>query len=115
MRKKTTPRDRSEAEVSGYRDAGGDPRFRRQYPSQTTSHPKLHRDMCKNTYRPQPGGRWKHSDNVIEEKLADGTKRIRFVPVKAFLAPSAMDELCDSFNTYRAKGEWMDISCPIFP
>jgi hypothetical protein len=76
---------------------------------------QLHRDMCKNTYLPQPGGRWKHSDNVIEEKLADGTKRIRFVPVKAFLAPSAMDELCDSFNTYRAKGEWMDISCPIFP
>ncbi|HHU87666.1 MAG: hypothetical protein ACOX86_01480 [Pelotomaculaceae bacterium] len=76
---------------------------------------QLHRDMYKNTYLPQPGGRWKHSDNVIEEKLADGTKRIRFVPVKAFLAPSAMDELCDSFNTYRAKGEWMDISCPIFP
>jgi hypothetical protein len=56
MRKKTTPRDRSEAEVSGYRDAGGDPRFRRQYPSQTTSHPTAAQRYVQK-YIPSPAGR----------------------------------------------------------
>lgn len=108
MRKKTTPRDRSEAEVSGYRDVLAKIHASAvDIPVKTQVIQQLHRDMYK--YLPQPGGRWKHSDNVIEEKLANGTKRVRFVPVKAFLVPDAMDELCDSFNTYRVKGEIDDL------
>ena len=108
MRQKTTPRDRNEAEVSGYRNVLAEIHASAAHiPIKPQIILQLHRDMYK--YLPQSGGKWKHSENVIEETLADGTKRVRFVPVKAFLVPSAMDELCDSFNTYRNKGEIDDL------
>lgn len=108
LRQKTTPRDRSEAEVSGYRDVLAQVHASFAHmPVKPQVILQLHRDMYK--YLPQQGGKWKHSDNVIEERLADGTKRVRFVPVKSFLVPGAMDELCDSFNACRGKGEIDDL------
>lgn len=108
MRQKTTPGDRSEAEVSGYRDVLAQVHASFAHmPVKPQVILQLHRDMYK--YLPQQGGKWKHSDNVIEERLADGTKRVRFVPVKSFLVPGAMDELCDSFNACRGKGEIDDL------
>ena len=44
-----------------------------------------------------PGGRWKGTDNEIIEKYPDGTKRIRFVPAKAHLAPNAVGELTNNY------------------
>lgn len=108
MRQKTTPGDRSEAEVSGYRDVLAQVHASFAHmPVKPQVILQLHRDMYK--YLPQQGGKWKHSDNVIEERLADGAKRVRFVPVKSFLVPGAMDELCDSFNACRGKGEIDDL------
>ena len=106
MAKKTTPRDRSEAEISGYRDvlttihasAG-------HIPVKPQTIKQIHRDMYK--YLPQEGGKWKSTNNVIEEILPDSTKAIRFKPVEAFMVPQAMDELCSDFNAFREneKGE----------
>lgn len=108
MSHKTTPRDRGEAEVSGYRDVLADIHTSAIHmPVKPQVILQLHRDICR--YLPQEGGRWKPTDNVIEEKLPDGTKRVRFVPVKAFLVPGAMDELCNNFNTYRGKEEIDDL------
>jgi len=108
MGQKTTPRDRSEAEVSGYRDVLADIHAAAIHiPVKPQVILQLHRDMYK--YLPQAGGSWKASDNVIEEKHPDGTKRIRFVPVKAFLVPVAMDELCAKFNTHRENEEFDDL------
>jgi len=108
MIQKTTPRNRSEAEISGYRDVFATIHASSIHiPVKPQVILQLHRDIYK--YLPQEGGSWKPADNVIEETLPDGTKRVRFVPVKAFLVPSAMDELCHGFNTYREKESFDDL------
>jgi Fic family protein len=100
VRAKTTPGNRSEAEIAGYRDAlatihtnSGGMRFTPGLVLQ------LNRDICR--YLPDPGGRWKDSDNEIEETLADGSKRIRFTPVPAFQTGDAMNILHARFNAER--------------
>ncbi|MHB1041659.1 MAG: Fic family protein [Eubacteriales bacterium] len=108
MSRKTTPRDRSEAEISGYRDILATIHASAIHiPVKPQVILQLHRDMYK--YLPQEGGAWKPTDNVIEETLPDGTKRVRFVPVKAFLVTITMDELCCNFNTYREKEGFDDL------
>ena len=76
VRAKTTPGNRSEAEIAGYRDALAsihtNATSMRFTPGLVL---QLNRDMCK--FLPDPGGRWKDSDNEIEETLTDGSRRIR--------------------------------------
>jgi len=104
LTEKTTPRDRSEAEISGYRDVLATIHASALHiPVKPQTILQLHRNMYR--YLPQEGGRWKNSNNIIEETLPDGSKRVRFKPVEAFWVPQAMDELCFSFNTYRSKEE----------
>ena len=47
---------------------------------------------------------FKVNDNEITEKLPDGTKRIRFVPVAAWRTPEAMDELMNNFLREHDRG-----------
>ena len=63
---------------------------------------QLHRDICR--YVPDPGGRWKIGDNSIEEEAADGTRRIRFTPVRAFQTADAMDALHLGLDSARLAG-----------
>lgn len=108
MSQKTPPRDRSEAEISGYRDLLAMIHASALHiPVKPQTILQMHRDMYK--YLPQPGGKWKATDNIIEQTLPDGTKQVRFIPVKAFLVPRAMDELCQSYNRYRSKEEMDDL------
>jgi Fic family protein len=104
VEQKTTPTDRSEAEIAGYRDALD---MLHTYAAQIPFTPgvvlQLHREMSK--YAPDPGGQWKTSDNLIEEELPDGSKRLRFTPVPAFLTPEAMEALHGGFGQSRAKRE----------
>ncbi len=46
---------------------------------------------------PNPGARWKATDNEIIEKYPDGARRIRFVPTKAHLTPEAIDQLTKNY------------------
>lgn len=95
------PANRSEGEVAGYRDV---------LATIHASHPhipvtpntllQLHRDLYK--YVPSEGGKWKPSDNTIDEVLADGTHVVRFTPVSAFDTPRAVAELCEGYNKYSA-------------
>ena len=94
---KTTPRDRSEQEIAGYRDV-----------LQTihSSHDaipftpgvvlQLHGDLYR--YTTTPGGRWKSSDNEIVERHPNGTRVVRFAPVAPWATPAAMDELHRRFE-----------------
>lgn len=104
VERKTTPANRSEAEIAGYRDvldtlhtsdAG--------MPFTPGVVLQLHRDMSR--YAPDPGGRWKASDNLIEKELPDDRKRVRFTPVPAFLTPEAMEALHTGFEQARSRGE----------
>jgi Fic family protein len=95
---KTTPANRSEQEIAGYRDV------------LTTIHVnfdtiaftpgvvfQFHRALYQ--FVPGQGGRWKTSDNEISEILPDGTKRLRFKPVPAYLTAEAVEHLHSHFNS----------------
>jgi len=108
MLEKAAPRDRSEAEISGYRDVLATMHSSFPHiPIKSQIIQQLHRDMYK--YLPQPGGSWKAIDNVIEETLPNGSIKIRFKPVKPHLVPSEIEELCQKFNNYRDRGEIDDL------
>jgi len=88
----TAPRNRSEQEIAGYRDAlalvhesAADMELSANVIRQ------LHTTMYR--YLPQSGGRWKMVNNEIVERGADGSLRLRFRPVSAVATPQAMDDL----------------------
>ena len=77
---KTTPRDRSEQEIAGYRDVLQTIHSSHEHiPFTPGVVLQLHGDLYR--YTATPGGRWKSSDNEIVERGADGTRVVRFRPV----------------------------------
>ncbi|MHB1420710.1 MAG: Fic family protein [Bacillota bacterium] len=104
MSKNSTPKNSSEAEISGYRDVLATIHASAlDIPLKPQTILQLYGDLYK--YLPQEGGKWKASDNIIEEILPDGTIRVRFTPVTAFLVPDALEGLCSSYISLRSKGE----------
>lgn len=96
--KHTMPRNRSEQEIAGYRDALNLIHESAPYMEISTNvilqvHSIIYR------YMPDGGGRWKMTDNEIVEKNADGTlKRVRFKPVSAVATPHAMEDLVNFYK-----------------
>lgn len=92
---KAEPRNRSEQEISGYREV-----LATIHESYEYINPRpniilqLHRDLY--SYAGS-GGNYKNSDNVIAETDAEGHQKTRFIPVPAFQTAEAVDELCTSF------------------
>mgnify|MGYP001567300999 CR=1 FL=1 len=91
------PKNRSEQEVAGYRDAlaliheaAPDMKFSCNVILQ------LHKLLY--SYMSQPGGKWKSADNEIIERHPDGTARVRFVPTPAFQTPIKMRELEEDYQ-----------------
>lgn len=89
---KTTPRDRSEQEIAGYRDVlntiHGNHAAMKLAPNLVR---QLHRDLFK--YTSGRGGNWKPTSNAITEKRPDGTTMVRFEPVAPHLVDDAMIKL----------------------
>ena len=97
VRNKTTPKNRSEREIAGYRDVLATIHENYDYiPIRPGSILQLHRDLYRFS-NSSIGGSFKNSDNVIAEELPDGTKRVRFEPVPAWETPEAMETLCSAF------------------
>lgn len=93
---KAEPRNRSEQEIAGYREVLATIHESYEYITPTPNVIlQLHRDLY--SYSQGEGGSYKNSDNVIAEADAQGHQKTRFVPVPAFQASKAMDELCASF------------------
>lgn len=65
---------------------------------------QLHKNLYKYS-AVSSGGKYKYSDNVIEEQDEFGNKKIRFKPVSAFETPASLQDLCDSYNAEILKGE----------
>ncbi|OGW83324.1 MAG: hypothetical protein A3C47_00375 [Omnitrophica bacterium RIFCSPHIGHO2_02_FULL_51_18] len=93
----TKPKDRSEAEILGYREALSKIHTR---PESFLIDEKTILDMHRQIYSRTdiPAGQWKKRDNTIEERLSDGRWITRFVPVSARETPGTMKELCARFN-----------------
>ena len=92
---KAEPRNRSEQEISGYREVLSTIHESYEY---IVPRPniilQLHRDLY--SYAGS-GGEYKNADNVIAETDAEGHQKARFIPVPAFQTAEAMDELCRQF------------------
>ncbi len=94
----TEPRDRSEQEIAGYRDALALIHESHAYmPFSANVLLQLHGLVYR--YHPSSGGRFKATDNEIVERSADGAvSRVRFKPTPAFETPAAMDALVAGYR-----------------
>lgn len=105
VKNKTTPKSRSEREIAGYRDVLTTIHENYDYiPIRPGMMLQLHRDLYKFSGS-TIGGNFKNSDNVIAEKLPDGTRKVRFEPVPAWETPATMDALCEAINVALADPE----------
>ena len=105
VRDKTTPKNRNEREIAGYRDVLSTIHENYDYiPVKPGVILQLHRDLYKYSGM-SIGGSFKINDNVITEELPDGTKVVRFQPVPAWETSEAMDALCEAFREAAADPE----------
>jgi len=94
---KTSPHNRSEQEIAGYRDVLNTIHANYEHMPFTPGLVlQLHRDLFQ--FVPGQGGSWKSSDNEITEKLANGSTFVRFKPLQAHLTGEAMEHLHRQFS-----------------
>jgi len=97
VNQKSEPRNRSEQEITGYREVLATIHESYEY---IILRPdiilQLHRDLYSYS-QGATGGNYKNSDNIIAETDTKGQQKARFIPVPAFQTPDAMNELCSSF------------------
>lgn len=95
---KTTPRNRDEQEIMGYRDVLNTIHESYEYiPIRSSYILQLHRDLYQYSEK-SIGGRFKNTQNLIAETHPDGTQTIRFTPLAPYETPDAVDAICESFN-----------------
>jgi Fic family protein len=100
---RTTPRNRPEQEIAGYRDVLQNIHVKAPgIPFTTALVLQMHEDLYR--FSTGRGGEWKHADNEITETLPNGSKRIRFKPLPACDTPQAMEELHARFLEARSSG-----------
>lgn len=94
---KTTPRNRSEQEIAGYRDVLNTIHANHaDIPFTTGVVLQFHRDLYR--HAAGQGGRWKMADNEISEVRPGGEKVVRFRPVPAHATPDYMERLHERFR-----------------
>ncbi len=103
MGEKTTPRNRDESEIAGYRDALNVVHESFEYIPLTPNYIlQLHKIMFSHTDSAF-GGSFKNVQNYISATDASGKTYTLFTPLAPYETAPAMQELCDSYN--RAVGE----------
>ena len=97
LAKKTSPKDRSEKEVAGYRNVLAEIHTNAK---RLTLTPELILRFHKQMYglTEEKGGHWKEKDNAILEVRPDGKQVVRFKPVSAVAAPDFMKKLCRLYH-----------------
>ncbi len=100
---KTTPRNRDESEILGYRDVLNTIHESNEYiPIRPSYILQLHRDLLRRAGASY-GGSFKNVQNYINETRPDGTSFTRFTPIAPYETPAAMDALCDAYEQAVAK------------
>ena len=101
----TTPANRSEAEIAGYRAVLDTIHASAlQIPFKPSVVEQFHRDLYQ--FTGVRAGHWKTVDNSIEEVRPDGTGFVRFRTLSAAETPAAMDELHERFGRAMRSGEY---------
>ena len=96
---KATPINRDESEIAGYRSAIELIHTSYEYMDIT---PNVILQIHKIMYEysgSSIGGKFKTTENVIEEKDIFGNKTVRFIPVKAFQTKEYLTSLCEEYNS----------------
>lgn len=102
--KNSKPKNRSEQEVAGYRDALAlihESAMEMKISCNVIL--QLHKTVY--SYLSQQGGKWKATDNEIIETHADGSRRIRFKPTSAFQTPMQMQQLEEDYKKVMDLGQ----------
>lgn len=115
FKEKTTPRNRDEDEIMGYRDVLNTIHESHEYiPVKSTYILQLHRDLLRRASFSY-GGQFKNIQNYINETKPDGTVVTRFTPVAPYDTPDAVENLCNAYEQAMAS-EKVDalILIPVF-
>ena len=98
VQEKTMPKTRDEQEIAGYRDVLNIIHDSHDHvPPKPSIILQLHRDLYKFGGL-ETGGKYKISDNIIEEVDTNGNKRVRFVPVHAWETVESIEKLCKAYE-----------------
>lgn len=111
--RRTAPRDRSEQEIAGYRDALA---LVHEHDARMELTPNVVLQLHSTIYRylGTPAGRWKLLDNEIVDRAPDGAvARIRFRPVRWAATPQAMDDLARLHGAALAAGRSKLLIAPL--
>lgn len=97
VNEKTTPKNRDEEEIAGYRDVLNMIHESYPYISINSSYIlQLHKYLY--AYTPASfGGRFKNTQNCIAEFKENGSQRILFHSLSPFETPEAIDRICESY------------------
>ena len=99
VNEKTTPKNRNEKEIAGYRDALNIIHESFQYIPLTPNYIlQLHKVLCGKNNEVSYGGKFKNTQNYISATDEKGNTYTLFTPVSPFETPIAMQNLCDEFN-----------------
>ena len=102
---KTTPKNRDEEEISGYRDALNIIHESFDYiPISTNYILQLHGILFRHVENNNFGGTFKNSQNYIQGINAQGEPFVVFTPLAPFETAPAIENLCDTFNKALEEG-----------
>ena len=95
---KTTPRNRNEQEIAGYRDALSIIHESFDAIPLTQNYIlQLHKIMCSHMNNPL-AGKTKNVQNYISATYPDGHAEVLFTPLSPFETPDALDKICEEYN-----------------
>lgn len=98
MDAKTTPRNRDEREILGYRDALNVVHESFEYIPVTPNYIlQLHKILFSHT-ESAFGGQFKNVQNYISAADESGNRYVLFTPLPPYETPAAMQALCDAYN-----------------
>lgn len=98
VRDKTTPRNRDEEEIMGYRDVLNTIHENYEYIPITSNYIlQLHRDLYHYSHK-SIGGTFKNTQNYISATDSEGREFVLFTPLAPYETPSAIDAICENYN-----------------
>lgn len=102
---KTTPRNRDEEEIMGYRDVLNTIHESFEYiPIRSNYILQLHRDLFSYSEK-GIGGRFKNTQNYISAQDSEGNEFVLFTPIAPYETPTAIEKICEEYNKAIDAGE----------
>ena len=115
MEEKTTPRNRDEKEIAGYRDVLGIIHESFDAIPITQNYIlQLHKILFSHLGNPA-AGKTKTVQNYISASFPDGHTETLFIPLEPYETPDALDRICDEYNRVIGNAELEPlIAIPVF-